>query len=383
MNPFYNDTLHNLADSGNLRTIPSEIRPEGIVDFSTNDYLGLATRTDLQQAFLNDTATSGEMMMTSSASRLLASAQKENAALENLLSRFYGRPALLFNSGYHANTGMVQALASDGQTLIVADKLVHASIIDGIRLSGARFERFRHNDFDHLERIVRKHADVANILVIAESVYSMDGVHTDIAALTDLKRRYPSVMLYIDEAHAVGVEGPAGLGMCMASGRADEVDVIVGTFGKALASNGAFCITSDMVRRFLINRARSFIFSTALPPICVRWSAMMLETSAGMDSERSQLQLLAKHLHKGLTHLSAHSSTEASHIQPFITGDAAAAVELSQHLLDHGMKVLPIRTPTVPPGTERLRISLSAALSMDCIDNLVNTLTRMQQCVAK
>lgn len=384
MNTLYNHTLDTLAATGNLRSIPAGATGEGIIDLSTNDYLGLASNIGLQQQFLAEAASQSRQLLTSSASRLLASAQNEYAALESLLSQLYGgRQALMMNSGWHANTGIVQALAAGGDTLIVADKLVHASVIDGIRLSGAPFERFRHNDVGHLERIIEKNAGHhRQILVIVESVYSMDGDRADIAALADLRRRHEEIMLYVDEAHAVGVEGPGGLGLCAASGRMAEIDVIVGTFGKALASSGAFCITSAPVREYLVNRARPLIFSTAIPPISARWSSLMLQTAIGMDTEREHLRRLGYSLSKGLSEISGRKPTEPSHIQPLIIGDAAATVKLSEKLSETGFKVLPIRTPTVPPGTERLRISLSASLSADTINRLVESFKTLHPCKA-
>ncbi|MDE5554910.1 MAG: aminotransferase class I/II-fold pyridoxal phosphate-dependent enzyme, partial [Muribaculaceae bacterium] len=209
-------TLQQLADSGNLRRIPSQPHHSAI-DLSSNDYLGLAERTDLRDEFFA-THSPAELLMSSSASRLLGAHQREFQSFEELLHNSYGRPALTFNSGYHANVGLIQAIA-DNNTLIVADRLVHASIIDGIRLSGAPFVRFRHNDYDHLNNILdHKAKDYTNVLIIAESVYSMDGDSADIDRLIEAKRRCgDNALLYIDEAHAVGVAGPAGLGLVTAS----------------------------------------------------------------------------------------------------------------------------------------------------------------------
>lgn len=363
-------TLKELAESGNLRRIPAETEP-GTVDLSSNDYLGIAERTDLREKFFEANRPS-ELVMSSSASRLLGAHQRQFQSFEDLLSQAYGgRAALLFNSGYHANTGLIQALA-DSRTLIVADRLVHASIIDGIRLSNARFERFRHNDLSHLESIIaKKSADYDTILVIVESVYSMDGDSADIDSLIDIKRRYGAKMLlYIDEAHAVGVKGPGGLGLTAQSKAPAEADIIVGTLGKALASAGAYAIMGGRMREFMVNKARSLIFSTALPPINIAWSEFVFRQSLGMDSERRHLETLSEHLAKAL-----HSDA-ASHIRPLIIGDATKTVEASQLLQDNGFKVLPIRTPTVPPGTERLRFSLSASIDAAEIDRLAAVLAR-------
>ena len=365
-----NQTLNQLELSGNFRRIPKESAAT-VVDLSSNDYLGLAERIDLREEFYSQHSPAS-MPMSASASRLLGGRQREFDSFEHTLADAYRRPALLFNSGYHANVGLIQALA-DSHTLIVADRLVHASIIDGIRLSGAPFERFRHNDYTHLERILdKKAADYANILIIAESVYSMDGDRADIGRLIAAKKRCgDKAMLYIDEAHAVGVLGPAGLGLVAASDRPDDVDIVVGTMGKALASVGAYAIMTERMRDFMVNKARSLIFSTALPPLNIACSDFIFRQMLGMDSERQRLARLSESLADAL------GNQYASHIQPLIVGDPHKAVAMSQQLLKLGYKVLPIRTPTVPPGTERLRCSLSAAISPQAIDALAEAIAEV------
>lgn len=360
-------TLQQLADSGNLRRIPSEPHSSA-VDLSSNDYLGLAERSDLREEFFAAHSPS-ELLMSSSASRLLGAHQREFESFEQLLHDSYGREALTFNSGYHANVGLIQAIA-DSHTLIVADRLVHASIIDGIRLSGAPFVRFRHNDYDHLNTIIdQKAKDYTNILIVAESVYSMDGDSADIDRLIEAKRRCgDKALLYVDEAHAVGVAGPAGLGLVAASSDPLQVDITVGTMGKALASGGAYAIMSENMRSYMVNKARSLIFSTAIPPINMAWSSFIFRRMLTMDSERAALSSLADRLAAAL------GSDTPSHIRPLIVGDPHKAVAMSERLLKLGFKALPIRTPTVPPGTERLRFSLSAAIRPESIDALADAL---------
>lgn len=363
-------TLHQLEETGNFRRIPSESAVD-VVDLSSNDYLGLAERSDLREEFYA-LYPAGSLPMSASASRLLGGRQREFDAFERTLAEAYGRPALLFNSGYHANVGLIQAVA-DSRTLIVADRLVHASIIDGIRLSGAPFERFRHNDYDHLNRILDKKAsDYDNVLIVAESVYSMDGDCADIERLIEAKRRVGDrALLYIDEAHAVGVVGPSGLGLTAASSAPEEPDIVVGTMGKALASVGAYSIMTGRMRDFMVNKARSLIFSTALPPVNIAWSDFIFRRMLDMDGERRQLAALSVRLAKAL------GRKEAGHIRPLIVGDPRKAVEMSQRLLAAGYKVLPIRTPTVPPGTERLRFSLSASVSPEAIDRLADVISEV------
>lgn len=374
MKAIIENILSQLEASGNFRKIPEGIS-ESCVDFTSNDYLGLARRNDIQEAFLNKQVKLGTSL-TSSASRLLAGSQQSYSDLENDIATDYGhnRKALIFNSGYHANTGLIAALAQPGVT-ILADKLVHASIIDGIKLSGAPFARFRHNDATHLDRLASKAYTEGNrLLIIAESVYSMDGDFAPIDDIIEVKKKYPGSMLYIDEAHAVGVVGRCGLGL--ACDKAD-VDVIVGTFGKALASVGAYAVMSPELRDFAINKARSLIFSTAIPPINVEWTRVMWDISKKMNAERLHLSDLGRHLASALSQMGFNVAP--SHIIPITVGSSDRAVALSRQLRNEGFEVLPIRTPTVPPGTERLRVSLSAAHSITDISRLINSLQKILQ----
>ncbi len=368
---YYSETLSSLQASGNLRTIPTGDSDQGVIDLSSNDYLGIAADSSITEEFMNS-CPAESLRFSSSAARLLAAHQSEYSDLENLLRRLYHRDILIMNSGYHANTGALSALA-DHRTLIVADKLVHASIIDGITLSKAPFERFRHNDMAHLDRILAaKASGYDRVIVVTESVFSMDGDQADIEALTELKKKYAGMMLYVDEAHAFGVLGEGGLGLCRNN---PDIDIIVGTFGKAAASVGAFIAADSAIIRFLINRARSFIFSTAIPPVNCAWTRFIVDRITGMDSRRDHLRRLGNTLSEIL---SAHTGRQcqASHIQPLIVGDANLAVNLSQQLRGDGFKVLPIRTPTVPPGTERLRFSLSASISPESLTGLDRALKR-------
>lgn len=369
----YSSLLQELSQSGNLRSIPPVSNDNlHITDFSTNDYLGLAQDAGLREEFYR-TRDVSKISMSAVASRLLASDQSEFHQLEELLSSLYNRDTLLFNSGYHANTGLISTLAQ-GRTLIVADKLVHASIIDGIILSKCRFTRFRHNDFENLEQIVGKnHNDYERIIVAVESIYSMDGDRTDIDRLIQIKKKYPGILLYVDEAHAFGVDGSHGLGLAAESDSAEEIDVIVGTFGKACASMGAFCATSRTIHDYAVNTARSFIFSTALPPIVTAWTRFMIEKIITMDDRRKKLKRLGRQLASGLSEITGRDF-EPSHITPLIVGNPVKAVELSHKLSEESYKVLPIRVPTVPPGTDRLRISLSAALEDTDISGFLTAL---------
>ena len=360
---FYKSTLDELSRTANLRTIPADTAGETTVDLSGNDYLGIAADAAMKNDFFNSLG-ADIPPLSASASRLLAAGQKEFEALEHTLADLYGAPALMFNSGYHANSGSISALAK-GSTLIVADKLVHASIIDGMMLSKARFERFRHNDTAHLRKILDKHAsEFDRVLIVCESVYSMDG---DTAPLDEIiEAKTPNSLLYVDEAHAFGVCGRDGLGL---TADRREVDITIGTLGKAAGSVGAFAICRrPELRDYLVNTARSLIFSTAIPPLNCAWSRYVIERIPAMGDRRQRLQSLAGILADIL------GTDRPSHIQPLIVGSSTAAIARSEHLRQHGFKVLPIRTPTVPPGTERLRFSLSADIRPEQLKPLADAL---------
>ncbi|MGM9843271.1 MAG: aminotransferase class I/II-fold pyridoxal phosphate-dependent enzyme [Muribaculaceae bacterium] len=370
----YSQVLDNLRNTGNFRSCPADRLNSGVIDLSSNDYLGLS-RYSLAD-FAETEPQLLHLPMSSVASRLLAACQEPYSLLEKDLAEIFHRPALIFNSGYHANTGIVSALA-DRDTIIFADRLVHASIIDGIILSRSKFQRFAHNDFDELERLVAAAPAEKRKLIIVESRYSMDGDAADIERLINIKKAYANILLYVDEAHSFGAEGAGGQGITMSSSDPDAVDVIIGTFGKALASYGAFAAVSPVIKDFLINKSRSFIFSTAISPLQVEWSRIMIGKMQEMDDERLHLQKLSHSLYEIL---SSHSSTPPaaiSHIQALIVGDAARAVEISLRLRESGIVALPIRTPTVPAGTERIRFSLSAANSLADLELLNEALNKI------
>jgi 8-amino-7-oxononanoate synthase len=368
--------LEQLAAEGNLRHIPAGA-PDA-VDFSLNDYLGLGGNARLREDFFAQPHIM-DIALTSCASRLLAADQNEYTLLENALEKLYGRPCLLFNSGYHANTGLISAFA-DKETLIVADKLVHASIIDGYKLSDATMQRFRHNDVGHLEKILAaKASEFKRVIIVVESVYSMDGDVADLHAIVELKRRYPDAMLYVDEAHAFGAMGRTGLGLAADCCLFDDVDILVGTFGKAAASQGAFAILDSRLKEYAVNRSRSFIFSTALPPLNCAWTRFVINHITRMEPEREHLRHMSRLFHDRIVAGGKITLPECTptHICPIIIGGAAKVVEMSARLLELGFKVLPIRTPTVPPGTERLRVSLSAAMSDSDVEQLADAINSL------
>lgn len=367
------EVLETLQSEQRLRRIPPEANGCDSIDLLSNDYLGLGNKEkELVETFLEN---SGNASFTSSASRLLSRKQHYHNKLESRLEELYGKPALLFNSGYHANTGIISALAGLPSTLMIADKLIHASAIDGLRLGGGNYLRFRHNDLKSLERILEKNiGKFRNIFVISESVYSMDGDLTDLGALAEIKKKYDGVRLIVDEAHGFGVFGEKGLGLCEELGLIPDVDVIIGTLGKAGASAGAFSITDAETKDYLINSARSFIFSTALPPIQQAWSLMMIDIITGMGKERKHLRDISEKIRHAIEEITGKNNPSRSQIIPLMTGDAGKAIELAGRLRDAGFDCLPIRRPTVAAGCERVRLSLNAGLTHADADRLIDTL---------
>ena len=368
------DILHSLETEERLRKIPGE-DVNGLTDLSSNDYLGLGAHYDMYFDEFRERYPS--IPFTSSASRLLASRQKYHNALEKLLQDLYRRPALLFNSGYHANTGCISALNLPG-TLFICDKLVHASVIDGLRIGAGNFKRFPHNDIKALLGIIEKeHSNYERIIIVVEGIYSMDGDTAPLAEIAEIKKIYPNVTIYLDEAHSFGVRGNNGLGLAEEMGLTDMADIIILTFGKAAASSGAAAICSHTLKSFFINHARSFIFSTALPPANCAWTMLMIEKIIDMDEQRKHLKKISTDLNNHINKFAPVKSNSQSQIIPFITGDASKAIRLATALQDDAILALPIRRPTVPPGGERIRLSLNTSITGEGIKLIGNLIKKV------
>ena len=379
----YASQLDDLKKQGNLRQFTAniqmgrdiQINNRSMLNLSSNDYLGLAVDERIREEFFDLTPIS-EQRMSSSSSRLLTGNFPEYEQLEQALSQlFENRSALLFNSGYHMNIGILPALC-DSKTLILADKLVHASLIDGMRLSTAHYVRYRHNDLNHLDALLKKYqADQTfeRIIIVTESIFSMDGDEADLAALVALKKQYSNVMLYVDEAHAIGVRGKQGLGIVEQAGVIQEVDFIVGTFGKALASVGAYLICDPIIRDFLINKMRPLIFSTAQPPICMAWSNFILQKAVKIHDQREYLKALSHSLNTQIL-AKNYDCPSSSQIVPVIVGDSIQTVALAHEMQKAGFYIMPVRPPTVPQGASRLRICLNTRIDQHDLDRLVSLL---------
>ena len=362
-------TLCALAREGNLRTLP-EVRHDGIwieqdgrrmLNMSSNDYLGLASDATLQDEFWQSLP-ERDRLLSASSSRLLTGNFDVHQELDTLLAERFGRESTLtFSSGYHLNTGILPAVA-DAHTLILADKLVHASLIDGIRLSSATCIRYRHQDYRQLQSLLGKHrTHFARIIIVTERVFSSDGDGAPCAELVERKKAFPNVMLYVDEAHAIGVRGKRGLGIAEEQGCLADIDFLCGTFGKALASVGAYVVCSRLMHDYLVNRMRTLIFTTALPPLNVAWTKFVFSRLDGWEDRRIRLASMAEKV-RGAVRQAGYPCPSESHIVPLVVGESEKTVLKAAEMQRKGFYVLPVRPPTVPAGTSRLRLSLTAAL---------------------
>ncbi len=356
--------LQALAQADQLRRLET---PAG-VDLNSNDYLGLARDGRLRQAVADAVAAAGRVGGT--ASRLLSGHDAAWEALERQFADFVGaEAALYFTSGYAANLGLLTALLGPDD-VVFSDAANHASLIDGLRLSGARRVIYPHGDAAALERLLEQHATAPGTrVIVTESIFSMDGDAAPLAALARLAERWGAALV-VDEAHALGVLGPGGRGLLAESPARAWTIATVYTCGKALASAGAFVCGSRLLIEFLINRARPLIFSTAAPPYLAAQIAAALQFVAAAEAERRWLAEAAAWLRAELRAAGLGVPAGPSPIVPVILGSNRRAVAFAVALQQRGFWVRPIRPPTVPPGTARVRLSLTAALDRATLERL-------------
>ena len=350
--------------------------PKGI-ELGSNDYLGLATHPQLKEAIIR--SVEEDHQVCSTGSRLLSGNAERWERLEAEFAAFAGvEAALYFPSGYAANIGLFVAVVKPADT-VFSDSANHASLIDGIRLSGARKVIFPHLGLAYLEDALRasKH-DPGEKFVVVESIFSMDGDRAPLRDLLALCERF-SASLIVDEAHATGVEGPEGRGLMAVAGTNECVLATVHTCGKALASMGAFVAGSKTLRDLLINRARTFIYTTALPPYCAAHVQQALKLAAAADREREKLAELGGYLRGRLKAAGFDAGRSESQIVPLILGTNQAALRFASALESAGFSIRALRPPTVPEGTSRLRLSLNAKLSPADMDTLVETLVAARE----
>lgn len=375
--------LSAIAEAGLIRSLRSVAGAQGpvieldgrqVLNFCSNDYLGLAGDRRLTRAAQAAAARYGA---GAGSSRLIAGDLALFGELETELARLVGaESALLFPSGYHANLGAIAALAGPGD-VIFSDQLNHASIIDGCRLARAEVRIYEHTDVAHLAILLAEAPAAARKLIVTESVFSMDGDLAPLPALADLARRH-GAMIMVDEAHALGVLGPGGAGGLAQCGvAASEVDAVMGTLGKALGGAGAFVAGKARLREYLVNRARTFIYTTGPAPAAAGAAREGLRVAAEEPWRRERVLRSAQRVRAAFAVLGLDAGRAGAAIVPAVIGDAGAAMRSCAGLLERGIFVQGIRPPTVPAGTSRLRINLSAAHTDDQIDQLIAALTEV------
>jgi len=354
----------HLRQIGRAQGSEVEIAGRRLINFSSNDYLGLANDPRLRDAA---TAAIDDFGVGTGASRLITGTQSPHLALERALTEWKRtEAALCFSSGYAAALGTIPALVTKND-VVMLDKLCHASLIDGAKLSGAVLRVFPHNHVgkleSHLEWARREHPG-KRVLIITESVFSMDGDRAPLGELIELKKRF-GALLMLDEAHAVGVIGPNGRGLAAAENVSEEVDIQMGTLSKALGTSGGYICGSRTLIEWLINRARSFIYSTAPPPAIAAAALAAVDFLASPEGEERRLLLSERiRLMEGLLSragLNEEQSGARSAIFPWVVGDEDAALNLAAALQNEGFLIPAIRYPTVAKGAARLRITVSAA----------------------
>ena len=370
---FIQDELQALKSTSlyrHLRSVAGDQGPTLMIDgrellnFSSNNYLGLANHPALAKAAIDAI---GRYGCGSGASRLISGNMTLHEELEIKLAQLKGsETALVFNSGFQANTGIIPTLVGDGD-VVFSDALNHASIIDGCRLSRAKIVVYRHCDADQLEQGLKDAPRSSRKLIVTESLFSMDGDEAPLKQIVDLSEKYDA-MTMVDEAHATGVYEPNGAGLVSQLQLSDRVLVQMGTLGKALGGFGAYVAGSAALRELLINRCRSFIFTTSLPPAVMAMAIAAVELIKHEPERRCVLRNNCARVREGLARLGYSLGDSRSQILPLMIGDANECIRLSDRLLDRGVFAQGIRPPTVPPGTSRLRITLMATHTSDQID---------------
>ncbi len=359
------ERLEDIKDRGLYRRLRCVSGPQGprvlldgrpVLLLCSNNYLGLADHPRVREAAAEAAMRYGA---GSGASRLISGNMTIHRRLEDRLTAFKGAEAcLLFGSGFLANAGVVSALAGEGD-VVFSDSLNHASIIDGCRLSRAETFVYDHCDTDHLEWGLRQ-AEGRGALIVTDGVFSMDGDLAPLPEIVELAQRYDARVM-VDEAHGTGCVGPGGRGLVAEFGLEDEVDVIVGTLGKALGSYGAYVLCDKPMAKYLINTARTLIFSTALPPPAVAAAMASLELLREQPRRVEKLQRNSAVLRAALADQGMQVEPGETPIVPLIVGDAQAAVSASERALERGVFAQAIRPPTVPAGTSRLRLAVMAS----------------------
>ncbi len=341
----------------------------------SNDYLGLANHTALRQAAMQAMERYG---FGSGASRLVSGTSSVHCSLENRLALFKGtEAALVFNSGYAANTGIIPAITGTGD-VILSDSLNHASIIDGCRLSKAEVRVYRHKDMGQVEIFLKKDLKARRRLIVTDGVFSMDGDIAPLKDLVSLSEKYNAILM-VDDAHGAGVLGRTGRGTVEHFGLSDRVPVQMGTLGKAFGSFGAYAAGSNGLINMLVNQARSFMYSTALPTSVCAASLAAIDIVEHDSERRDRLWKNRSRFVDGLKSIGINTGDSETPIIPVIIGDSDRALKASEKLFEYGIYAPAIRPPTVPADTARIRTTVTAAHSGDDIDSALDIFRRLQQ----
>jgi 8-amino-7-oxononanoate synthase len=344
--------------------------PRGI-DLSSNDYLGLSGHPRLKEAIAR--ALEEDARVASTGSRLLTGNHERWEQVEAEYAEFMGvEGALYFPSGYAANLGLLSSVLKAGDT-VFSDAANHASLIDGIRLSRAGKVIFPHLDLGYLEDALRLNTSSGQKVIVVESIFSMEGDRAPLGSLIELCDRF-GAYLVVDEAHAVGVEGPSGRGLTADIEGRQRLLAVVHTCGKALASAGAFVTGSGTLRQFLINHARTFIFTTALPPYCAAQVREAVALAGAADAQRDHLRRLCSYLRDRMGRAGFDTARSDSQIIPIMLGSNQTALRFASALSGSGFSIRAIRPPTVPAGTARLRVSVNAGISTAELDAFVTAM---------
>jgi glycine C-acetyltransferase len=346
-----------------------------VLNLSSNNYLGLADHPALRSAAKDAIDSYG---CGSGASRLITGNMTLHLELEERIARLKGaEAALVFNSGFQANVGLLSTLVEQGD-VVFSDALNHASIIDGCRLSRAKVVVFSHGDMDHLERELRKSSPSGRKLIVTETVFSVDG---DIAPLQEIVRlgERHGAWIMVDEAHATGVFGPNGAGIVEELGLGDRVSVQMGTLGKALGGFGAYVAGSRTLRDLLINRCRSFIYTTSLPPAVLAMAIAAIDLLEKEPERRHSLRANSRFLREGLDSLGYTLGQSRSQIIPVIIGEALRSTSIAERLLQRGIYAQGLRPPTVPRGTSRLRVTLMATHTREQLEKALKAFSEVRE----
>ncbi|MCC6758906.1 MAG: 8-amino-7-oxononanoate synthase [Candidatus Omnitrophica bacterium] len=376
------ETLAELSERGlkrKMRTIEGsqsrEITLDGrkVLNFCSNNYLGLADDPRLGAAAAASITAEG---FGSGASRLVCGNLSSHSRLEEKIAEFKGTErALLFSTGYMANLGIISSLYNRGD-MIFSDKLNHASILDGILLSGAEYKRYAHVDMESLEAMLKAAPPLVKKLIITDSVFSMDGDIAPLPAIVALAKKYNASVM-VDEAHGLGVLGKNGKGAVEHFGLEGQVDIQMGTFSKAAGSFGAYCCGSNQLIDLLINKARSFIYTTGLPPSVAAASIQGLEIIAQEPQRRTKLWKNTEFLLKALKDMGFDTLNTQTSIIPILVKDAPLSVRFSERLLEDGIFVSAIRPPTVPANTARLRVTVMATHTEQDLNKLLSSMKKI------